>query len=154
MLKIGKFPIVEVIERAIEFYDFVAEDRGIKIIVHPAPKVMVNADPLRLLQVVSNLLDNAIKYSEDGKTIEIEIEERDTDVLIRVIDQGVGISSVEISRIWDRLYRSNQTNSKPGLGLGLSLVKAIVEAHKGEVSVHRNDTAGMTFSVLLPKSQS
>jgi signal transduction histidine kinase len=101
-------------------------------------------------QVLANLLDNAIKYTPSGGRIDIEAFRREQEVAITVKDTGVGISPEELDKIWERLYRGDKSRSQRGLGLGLSLVKAIVGAHKGYVDVSSKPGVGSVFTVYLP----
>jgi signal transduction histidine kinase len=108
-----------------------------------------NVDRTRLEQVAANLLDNAIKYTSAGGRVEI-VAGRDGDrAVLRVSDTGLGIPADEQPRIWDRLFRGDRSRAERGLGLGLSLVKAIVEAHHGTVSVSSQPGHGSTFTVHL-----
>ena len=100
-------------------------------------------------QAVANLLDNAIKYTPAGGRVEISAERRDSRAVLRVHDSGVGIPPAELPRIWERLFRGDQSRTERGLGLGLSLVKAVVEAHGGTVSVESAPGRGSTFTVNL-----
>ena len=101
-------------------------------------------------QAVANLTDNAIKYTPDGGTVTLEAYRSDNRLRISVSDNGIGIPADEIHRIWDRLYRCDQSRSQKGLGLGLSQVRAIVKAHEGEVKVLSAPGKGSTFTILLP----
>jgi len=105
-------------------------------------------------QVFANLLDNALKYTPDGGTVTMMCQGRESRVLVEFRDTGIGISAEEQPRIWARLYRGDKSRSQRGLGLGLSLVKAIVEAHHGTVSVHSELGVGSVFSVSLPVTSS
>ena len=96
---------------------------------------MVNADRTRLEQVVANLIDNAIKYTPAGGRVDIAVDGDRDDAVLRVRDTGVGIPADELPRIWDRLFRGDRSRTERGLGLGLSLVKAVVEAHGERVGV-------------------
>ena len=104
----------------------------------------------RLRQVLVNLLDNAIKYTPSGGRIDIEASRGDKEVEITIKDTGIGISEDELDNIWDRLYRGDKSRSQRGLGLGLSLVRAIVGAHRGRVEVSSKPGLGSVFSVHLP----
>ena len=131
-----------------------------------ASPLIVSGDPIRLRQVIANLVDNALKYTQDGGQIDVTVREDKTrgvregetrggreGVVICVRDDGPGVPEVEQGRIWERLYRGDQSRSQSGLGLGLSLVRAIVEAHGGTASV-RNAPAparGAIFEVWLPR---
>jgi signal transduction histidine kinase len=115
-----------------------------------SPDLWVTADRNRLRQVALNLLDNAIKYTPIGGRVEIYAtrDQRGTVILIR--DTGIGIAPGEVQRIWDRLYRGQGTRGQPGLGLGLSLVRAIVHAHHGRVEVSSRPHEGSDFTVVFP----
>jgi signal transduction histidine kinase len=104
----------------------------------------------RLRQVLANLFDNAIKYTLDGGRIELTAYAEARMVVISVEDNGIGIAPEELPKIWDRLYRGDRSRSQRGLGLGLSLVKAVVAAHDGRVEVSSTPGAGSVFRVFLP----
>lgn len=131
----------ELIDGAIDLYGFVAEEKDIRLSAHIHQAFSFNGDRMRLLQVVSNLVDNAIKYSQSNTQVKLESNIQNGYGVISVIDQGVGIAADDLPRIWDRLYRTDTSRSSRGLGLGLSLVKAIVYAHDGTVDV-QSDTSG------------
>jgi signal transduction histidine kinase len=101
-------------------------------------------------QVFANLLDNGLKYTSPGGHIDVTCQKVAGQIVVRFVDSGTGISSEEQPRIWDRLYRGDKSRSQRGLGLGLSLVKAIVEAHHGRASVVSAIGSGSTFTVELP----
>jgi signal transduction histidine kinase len=100
--------------------------------------------------VLANLVDNAVKYTPIGGRIDIEAYTKGQQAVVRVKDNGIGIPIDEIPRIWDRLYRGDKSRSQRGLGLGLSLVKAVVQAHQGHVEAAPNPSGGSLFSVYLP----
>jgi len=134
----------------IELYRYVAEDKGILVHTIASNDLCLTADPNRMRQILANLLDNGIKYTPSGGRIDIEAHRRGQKIVILVKDTGIGIHPEELSRIWDRLYRCDQSRSQKGLGLGLSLVKAIVQAHKGQVEVFSEPGKGSTFTISLP----
>jgi signal transduction histidine kinase len=138
----------------IELYQFVAEDKQIKVTMNVPKELTCFADPNRLRQVLVNLLDNALKYTPQGGQVEFSAQVRAAGVMIEVKDNGMGISPEELPRIWERLYRSDKSRAQRGLGLGLSLVKAVVEAHQGKVSVVSQVGGGSTFTVTLPTNRS
>jgi signal transduction histidine kinase len=146
----------EVVERAVDLYRDVAEAKGVTISMAPAGDrsgvndVVVSADRTRLEQVAANLIDNAVKYTPSGGRIEIEVGREGTHAVIKVRDTGSGIPADELPRIWDRLFRGDTSRTERGLGLGLSLVKAVVEAHNGTVSVASQPGRGSTFTISLP----
>jgi signal transduction histidine kinase len=113
---------------------------------------VVTGDDVRLQQVAANLLDNAVKYTPAGGEVRIELGSREGFGVLRVKDSGPGIPEDEQARIWERLFRGDRSRAERGLGLGLSLVKAVVEAHGGTVSVSSQPGQGATFEVVLPAS--
>jgi signal transduction histidine kinase len=133
----------------LDVYQDVAEEKGIRILTHLANGVNVKVDAIRLRQAVANLIDNAIKYTPAGGQVEVSTARADSGVSLAVKDTGMGISAEDLPRIWQRLYRADQSRSERGLGLGLSLVKAIVETHGGLVEVHSQLGAGSTFIIRL-----
>jgi heavy metal sensor kinase len=142
--------VSDLIEDAAELYRYVAEDKGILVHTMASNDLSLTADPNRMRQILANLLDNAIKYTPNGGRIDIEAHHRGEKIVIFLKDTGIGIQPEELPRIWDRLYRCDQSRSQKGLGLGLSLVKAIVRAHKGQIEVFSEPGKGSIFSISLP----
>ncbi len=140
----------QIILNTIDLYSFVAEEKQIALELEILQPFSVLGDQTRLMRAVANLLDNAIKYSPPNSRITIRSRVQGGFGVIEVSDQGFGVASVDLVRIWDRLYRADQSRSSRGLGLGLSLVLAIAKAHGGSASVARNKDVGMTFSLSLP----
>jgi signal transduction histidine kinase len=140
----------DVVDRAVDLYRDVADAKGVTLTVASGDPVIVSADRTRLEQVAANLIDNAVKYTASGGRVDVEVA-RDRDrALVRVRDTGAGIPADELPRIWDRLFRGDTSRTERGLGLGLSLVKAVVEAHGGSVAVESEPGRGSTFTVALP----
>ena len=134
---------------AVDLYEYSAEEGGLRLRVEVAADLQVYADRIRLQQVVANLLDNAVKYSRAGGEILVTAGTRDQDaaVWISLRDEGVGVDEQDLPRIWERLYRGDHSRSRRGSGLGLSLVKAIVQAHGGRVAVSSTVGAGSEFTI-------
>ena len=112
----------------------------------------IHADPDAITQALLNLLDNAVKYSQDEKWVRVELTRSDNEAVIQVLDRGIGISPREQSKIFDMFYRVEKglVHSVKGSGLGLSLVKHIVDAHKGRVIIDSQPGRGSRFSIHLP----
>jgi signal transduction histidine kinase len=142
-------PLAGIVERAVELYHDTAEAKGVILESGVDDTVVASVDRLRLEQVAANLLDNAIKYTPSGGRVDISVVRENGRAVLRVRDSGIGIPAAELPRIWDRLFRGDQSRTERGLGLGLSLVKAIVEAHGGTVTVESTPGQGSTFSVNL-----
>ncbi|HVJ25953.1 MAG TPA: HAMP domain-containing sensor histidine kinase [Vicinamibacterales bacterium] len=138
------------VQQTVELYEDLAEEHGLKIRVDIPADLVVPLDRNRMRQVLANLLDNAVKYTPSGGSIDINARSDDGWVLIAVADTGVGIAADELPHIWDRLYRGDKSRSTRGLGLGLSLVRAIVEAHGGQVHAASTPGAGSRFELRLP----
>jgi signal transduction histidine kinase len=139
-----------IVEAAVDLYRHVAEDKHIVVSTASDPTLWLMADRSRLRQVLANLLDNAIKYTPVGGRVDVEAARRQNQAIISVRDTGIGVMAHEASRIWDRLYRGAHSRSERGLGLGLSLVRAIVMAHRGRVDVSSAPGGGSTFTIALP----
>ena len=107
-------------------------------------------DANRIRQAFANLLDNALKYTPEGGSVTIFAARRGRGAVVRFRDTGIGIPEDEQGRIWDRLYRGDKSRSQRGLGLGLSVVKAVIEAHRGKATVQSQPGDGSEFTILLP----
>jgi signal transduction histidine kinase len=142
--------MAELLANVIDVYQLVAEDKRIVITANLESPCSAAVDSVRMRQVFGNLLDNALKYTADGGAVTVTCQSSDSHVLVQFSDTGIGISTEEQPRIWARLYRGDKSRSQRGLGLGLSLVKAIVEAHHGVVSVRSEIGVGSEFTVTLP----
>ena len=147
------FPLAPIIDLLVELYDDVAQDKNITISASVDAAGEITADRNRLQLLLSNLLDNAIKYTPNGGKIEISALFVSNEVRITVHDNGIGIDSADLPRIWDRLYRADKSRSQRGIGLGLSLVKAFVEAHGGKATVTSTPGQGSTFTVTFPRKR-
>jgi signal transduction histidine kinase len=164
--------LADIVDRAVGLYREVAEARGVAL-VGPAKAGPAEAGPhdlnfpdaasgfsrtsdtvlgdrTRLEQVAANLIDNAIKYTPAGGRVDVAVVRDEAQVVLRVADTGGGIPADELPRIWERLFRGDRSRTERGLGLGLSLVKAIVQAHGGQVDVKSEPGRGSTFEVRLP----
>ena len=140
----------QLIQQTVDLYEDLAEERGITIGTNADGELSVPVDRNRMRQVLANLLDNAVKYTPAGGRIEIAATRDGSDAVLSVSDTGIGITPDELPHIFERLYRGDKSRSARGLGLGLSLVKAIVEAHGGRVTVQSSPGSGTRFDLRLP----
>jgi signal transduction histidine kinase len=145
-----RVPLAAVVSEACDLYRDVVEEKGVALGVGVPGEIHVEVDRARFRQVVANLLDNAVKYTPAGGRIDITGRVAADSVELRVADTGVGIAESDQPRVWDRLYRSDASRGERGMGLGLSLVKAIVEAHGGRVALRSALGQGSAVSVFLP----
>lgn len=150
-LNVTQFNLAALVAEVIEVYFFVAEEKNIRIeFIEAAEIILVQADRRLLKQAVANLLDNSLKYSERNSKINIHLQKHDNNLMIEITDQGIGISESDLPRIWERLFRADKSRHEPGLGVGLSLVRAIVEGHKGRVEAESQNGVGSTFRIFVP----
>ena len=140
----------DVVADVFSLYDFVAEEKQIRLVSEVKDNVQFKGDRARLVQALANLVDNAIKYSPPKTEVTISAREERGNIAFKVIDQGPGLSTEELPKVWTRLYRGDHSRSTRGMGLGLNLVKAIAIAHGGAVEASRNSSAGCTFHLSLP----
>jgi signal transduction histidine kinase len=146
--------LVQLLVEVAELYAEVAAEKNLTVAVDRAAACPAWVDPARLRQVFANLLDNALKYTPaDGRVVLSAALESDETAVVTFRDTGIGIPTEEQPKIWTRLYRGDKSRSQRGLGLGLSLVKAIVEAHGGSVSVRSQPGAGAEFTVRVPRCE-
>ena len=154
VIEIAKAPVdmAGIIDAAVELFLPVAEDKRIQLVRTPAATPMYGrGDEGKLQRLMANLIDNAIKYTPADGNITVTATADTSRFMISVKDSGVGIGEKDLSRIFDRFYRSDSSRSTPGNGLGLSLVQAIVHAHGGEITVVSHLGAGSEFTVFLPR---
>jgi len=142
--------LADVAARAVDLYRDVADAKGVTLVADPGADAVVSGDRVRLEQATANLIDNAVKYTPRGGRVFVDVQRERDRALLRVRDTGIGIPADEQPRIWDRLFRGDKSRAERGLGLGLSLVKAVIEAHGGAVTVVSEPGQGSTFTVSLP----
>jgi signal transduction histidine kinase len=144
------FDLREAVQRAMDLYRDVAEEKGVSLDIGADAPAPVMADRVRIEQVTANLIDNAVKYTPSGGRVTVDVMHDADRAVLRVRDTGIGIAAADLPHIWDRLFRGDSSRSARGLGLGLSLVKAVVEAHGGTVDVESEADRGSAFTVRLP----
>jgi signal transduction histidine kinase len=153
ILRREKTSIARLLREVIELYSLVTEEKGLNITGNLSDPCEAEVDPVRMRQAFANLFDNAVKYTPPGGEVLVSCQaltdERAKYVRVVIGDSGIGIPAPEQTRIWERLFRGDRSRSQRGLGLGLSLVKAVVEAHGGSASVRSEPDHGAEFTVTL-----
>ena len=147
--------LTELCEETLRKLQPIAEQRSHTIVSSIAENVVGEVDESKLLQVMYNLTDNAIKYTPDGGTITVTLSQTATQAVFAVSDTGVGISDEDLTHIFDRFYRVDKARSREsgGTGLGLSIVRQLVALHGGQITVDSTPGKGSTFTVTLPIPQ-
>jgi signal transduction histidine kinase len=147
--------VVELVRHTVCGFEVPLRELGVKIAFRAGearPHLQLDKDAIA--QVLMNLLDNAVKYSNGGKEIEVSVEEKAREVRIAVRDRGIGIAAHEQKKIFEKFYRvgSGLVHDVKGSGLGLSIVQHVVEAHSGRVEIESTPGQGSTFTIVLPES--
>lgn len=141
--------LAEILNAAIHELNYWFEKEKFDVVTEIDKNLFAEVDPEKMKQAISNLLSNALKYSIDTKKIFIRLYKTINDIRIEIEDRGIGISDDELPRIFDKFYRIDQNESIPGTGLGLTVVKEIVEAHNGKITVTSKIGKGSKFSITL-----
>lgn len=130
-----------------------AEERGMHLVARPEANVWVLGDVMRLRQLLLVLLDNALKYTSPGGSVEVSLETVRDRAQLQVRDSGPGIPPADLPRIFDRFYRANKARTGEGSGLGLAIAKWIVEAHGGQLQAGNASPHGAVFTAMLPTTR-
>jgi signal transduction histidine kinase len=140
----------DLLRDTVELYEAAAEEKGVSLAVEAPAGLRLAGDRMRLRQALANLLDNAVKYTPAGGHVRLVARAEGDRVVLSCEDDGPGIPAEERSRIWERLYRGDRSRGAKGLGLGLSLVRAIAAAHHGVARVDDRPGGGSVFALELP----
>jgi heavy metal sensor kinase len=140
-----------VVRDACELFQSSAEDKDLRLVCDVAGKFSISGDNRMIQRMIANLLDNAIKYTPAGGSVEVTVNTGNQDaVTLAVKDTGIGISEKDIPHIFERFYRCDPSRSEAGIGLGLSFARAIARAHGGDITVFSAPEQGSTFTVTFP----
>jgi signal transduction histidine kinase len=149
-LHLETVPVADLFAEAEDLLGDVAEEKHVTLRVEDAGPLAVRADRTRARQALTNLVDNAVKFTPPGGEVTLSARREGTAVALSVTDTGIGIPSEDLPHVWERLFRGDRSRSERGLGLGLSLVRAIALAHGGEAAVESVPGEGSRFTLRLP----
>ena len=150
-----RLDINDVVKEAVDQVLPIALKRGVPLeIVGIAEPTMVNGDFSQLVSAVSNLVENAVKYSDEGKRVEVHTSVENDRAIVEVTDHGIGIPAESLGRVFERFYRVDRARGRRtgGTGLGLSIVRNVATNHGGEVNVRSREGEGSSFSLILPSA--
>jgi heavy metal sensor kinase len=150
VLKTESINLADTIEQIISSMRPLADQKKILLRFSSIRKIFIQTDADQINRVISNIIDNAIKYTPSKGEVDIKLEKENTFAKIIISDTGIGIVKDELHRIFDRFYRIDKSRSSPGFGLGLSIAKSIIDAHKGRIEVESLPGKGTAFTVFLP----
>jgi signal transduction histidine kinase len=146
-----KLDIGAVVRDACDLFRSSAEDKNLSLVCDVSGNFSISGDHRLIQRMIANLLDNAIKYTPAGGSLEVTVSTANNDaVAVTIKDSGIGISAKDMPRIFERFYRCDPSRSEAGIGLGLSFARAIARAHGGEISVISRPEQGSTFTVTFP----
>jgi signal transduction histidine kinase len=153
--RMAEVDVSEVAQSALNTLKYSLEEQGFALEAEIEPRVRAIGDADALEQAMLNLIDNAVKYSHRKKSVQIGLWTMDDRVFFRVADRGIGIPAGDQNRIFEKFYRAHAGNERNtgGAGLGLTVVKHIVEAHQGKIELESNVGEGSSFTIILPKFQ-
>jgi two-component system phosphate regulon sensor histidine kinase PhoR len=154
VIKFRQESVFEIVDSAVKICEPSAINKNIEIRAVIDPEVKISVNRVLFENALTNLIDNAVKYSDEGKTVKIMAKETSSDLLISVEDQGIGIPSMEHQRIFERFYRVDKGRSRKmgGTGLGLAIVKHVMNIHKGSIELSSVPGRGSCFSLRVPKN--
>lgn len=156
-LNMTKLNIVKIVEEVLDMESWQAMERkiSVEIIDKPEKPVFVNADRKRILEVVTNLIVNAVKYGKKNGYVHIRFHDMEDNIIVEVADNGIGMDKKDLPRIFERFFRVDKSRSREqgGTGLGLSIVKHIIEAHDQSINVRSVVDQGTTFNFTLEKAK-
>ena len=156
-LQLEMVPVTEVVDRITSVLQLQATQKRVQLLTEIAPGTvpLIEADPALLQQALNNLIDNAIKYTENGGVVTVRVSSTSQEITFKVEDTGIGVAPVDVPRLFEKFFRGAQQGSKKhaGSGLGLAIVKSIAERHGGRVWVESQFGKGSSFYLAIPLRQ-
>lgn len=152
-LDLSGFDMADTVRDVCELFSPVAEEKGVALLLAGSGAVPVRGDLQKIQRALSDLVDNAVKYTSRGGKVEVAASALGDRAIVTVRDTGVGISASDLPRVFERFYRGDHSRSQPGSGLGLSLARALVRAHHGDITVNSVPGEGTTFRIDIPRRE-
>lgn len=151
-LNVADVNLLEVVHTVCANFEKEADNKNVEMRIEGVA-CTIHADKDRIIQVITNLMSNAIKYTPDGGQIRVQVEDEDANGIVVIEDSGIGISQKDLPHIFERFYRTDQSRNRKtgGAGIGLTIAKSIVEAHNGKITVESREGTGSRFMVAFPK---
>jgi heavy metal sensor kinase len=151
-LELNRINLAELLGEMYDFFLPIAQEKNIHFVIERCDTVFASVDRHKILQLLSNLMDNAIKFTPENQSITFSLIEHSHEAEFRVTDRGIGIPERDLENIFKRFYQVDPSRSgdERGAGLGLHICKRIAEVHGGSIAATRNKTKGVTFTVMLP----
>ena len=149
-LDLGDVDIVELVGETVALFEGAAAEKRIELIADTGSAAVVLGDRLRLGQLLSNLVSNAIKFTPEGGQVSIRVREQDGTCQVEVTDSGIGIPAADRTHLFERFYRASTATGTAGSGLGLAISKTIAEAHGGTIRIADSSGSGTRVLVEIP----
>jgi len=147
-LDVSEIEMDELVHEAISTFDVLAANKGKRITVDVDEEIRFHGDEMLIRRLVGILLDNAVKYCDEGGEIKVSLKQK-RHIILTVENSYAAAESLQLDRLFDRFYRSDKARSSAGYGIGLSIAKAIVQAHRGEITSYKPDSTHVGFKVVM-----
>ena len=153
VLEKERIDFADLVRDLYEFFEPVAREKQVAFTIRTCDHANVVVDRTHMQQLVSNLVDNALKFTPAGESVTLHLEECSEELLLHIEDTGIGISAEDMPHIFQRFYQADKTRSgmQGGSGLGLQICKRIAEAHGGAITVRAHEHKGVTFTLRIPR---
>ncbi len=145
-----KVNISNIVEEVCDLFEPLAESKNIRLIATVQPNKIISGNKQNLQRMISNMIDNAIKYTGKNGEIIVDVINNEKEIKIFIKDTGIGIPGDEVDRIFDRFYRCDSSRSNEGCGLGLSFARAVARSHNGDIQIESEVNKGSIFTIMLP----
>ncbi len=154
-LEITNYPISNDLEEIVKSFKYQFDEKGIRLNSNIQKNIKIEGDKDKIKQVFVNLLSNALKFTNSGGEVKVGLKENNYNIEINIEDTGIGMEEKDIPYVFERFYRSDISRNRKtgGSGIGLTITKSLIEAHKGKISVESKKDEGTKFKIMLPKQQ-